>query len=156
MKHPEICYLCPPPALIFRYFGFSLQSSTYFLNAILHINLREYLLYMWWQFRAASRHALAFHNLISLQIGQKSSQISSLKSDISTVDKLSQEANRRVQNEAFKQQSTDLADYEKQKEKLTAEITELKKSLDTTVATNRESELQLRKVGSPITFVIQV
>ena len=62
------------------------------------------------------------------------------------MDKLSQEANRRVQNEATKQQATDLADYENQKEKLMAEINELTKNLDTTVASNRESELQLRKV----------
>ena len=62
------------------------------------------------------------------------------------MDKLSQEANRRVQNEASKQQAADLTDYDKQKEKLMAEITELKKNLDSTVTTNRESELQLRKV----------
>ena len=83
---------------------------------------------------------------MSLQIGQKNSQISSLKSDISTVDKLSQEANRRVQNEASRQQSTDSADYENQKEKLMAEINGMTKMLDTLVANNRESELQLRKV----------
>ena len=62
------------------------------------------------------------------------------------MDKLSQEANRRVQNEATEQQDSDLAEYEKQKEKLMGEIGELKKSLDSMVTTNRESELLLRKV----------
>ena len=70
------------------------------------------------------------------------------------MDKLSQEANRRVQNEASKQQANDLGDYDKQKEKLMAEITELRKNLDTTVTTNRESELQLRKVKPTIIFTI--
>ena len=96
------------------------------------------------------QNSLAHNFTLSLQVGQKSNQISALKSDISTVDKLSQEANRRVQNEASRQQSTDLTDYKNQKEKLVTEINELTKTLDTLVANNRESELQLRKVNNPI------
>ena len=96
------------------------------------------------------QNSLARNFTLSLQVGQKSNQISALKSDISTVDKLSQEANRRVQNEASRQQSTDLVDYKNQKEKLVTEINELTKTLDTLVANNRESELQLRKVNNPI------
>ena len=84
--------------------------------------------------------------VVLLKIGKKNSQIDSLKSDISTVDKLSKEANRRVQSDCTKQQAQDGADYQNRKDKLMAEITQLKKTLDTTVATNRESELQLRKV----------
>ena len=95
-------------------------------------------------------NSLAHNFTLSLKVGQKSNQISALKSDISTVDKLSQEANRRVQNEASRQQSTDLTDYKNQKEKLVTEINELTKTLDTLVANNRESELQLRKVNNPI------
>ena len=68
------------------------------------------------------------------------------------MDKLSQEANRRVQNEASRQQSTDLADYESQKEKLMAETNGMTKMLDTLVANNRESELQLRKVNNLATY----
>lgn len=84
-----------------------------------------------------------------IKIGKKNSQIDYLKSDISTVDKLSKEANRRVQSDCTKQQAQDKADYQSRKEKLMAEITQLRKTLDTTVATNRESELQLRKVQIP-------
>ena len=88
--------------------------------------------------------------MYTLQIGKKNSQITSLKSDINAVDKLSQEANRRVQYEAARQQATDLTNYDGQKNKLTEEINELKKNLDTTVTNNRESELQLRKVNNAV------
>jgi len=91
--------------------------------------------------------------VVSFKIGKKNSQIESLKSDISTVDKLSKEANRRVQNDSTKQQAQDAADYKNRKDKLMAEITQLRKTLNTTVATNRESELQLRKVQQYIIVV---
>ena len=72
---------------------------------------------------------------------------------------MSKEANRRVQNDSTKQQAQDAADYKNRKDKLMAEITQLRKTLDTTVATNRESELQLRKVqlyySGTITIFIQ-
>ena len=72
--------------------------------------------------------------------------IRKLRLEIFDVQRLSQEHNQQVLNEATKEQTAELKNSDGKKTKLREEIVELKKKFDTNMNDHRESELALRKV----------
>ncbi|XP_031556265.1 dynein regulatory complex protein 10-like [Actinia tenebrosa] len=79
------------------------------------------------------------------EISKRNEMIRKLKNDIYTIDSNSEEQNRRVVNEASKQETAEMKNSDGKKSKLQQEIIEQKKKLDTERAAHRASELALRK-----------
>jgi len=73
-----------------------------------------------------------------------------LKNDIYNIETNSEEMNRRIVNEASKQEQADIKNSDGKKAKLQQEYIELKKRLEAERAAHRESELALRKVDKNI------
>lgn len=81
-----------------------------------------------------------------MQISKRNDMIRRLKNDIYNIETNSEETNRRIINEASKQETADVKNSDGKRAKLTQEIIETRKKLEAERTTHRESELALRKV----------
>ena len=68
-------------------------------------------------------------------------------SEIRTVDKLARETQRRIEDEASKAENEENAQFDSVKTNSSSELATLRKKLQETVSSNRESEQELRKVS---------
>lgn len=81
-----------------------------------------------------------------LQIKKKNSIIRKLQADLRQIEKFSDENNKRVTNEAEKQEQADLKNSEGKKQRLMTELNQLKTQLQNAVMEHRENEQELRRV----------
>lgn len=87
-----------------------------------------------------------FCYLIFFQIKKKNSVIRKLQADLRQIEKFSDENNKRVTNEAEKQEQADLKNSEGKKQRLMTELNQLKTQLQNAVMEHRENEQELRRV----------
>jgi hypothetical protein len=72
--------------------------------------------------------------------------IRKLQADLRQIEKFSDENNKRVTNEAEKQEQADLKNSEGKKQRLMTELNQLKTQLQNAVMEHRENEQELRRV----------
>lgn len=84
--------------------------------------------------------------LFFFQIKKKNSVIRKLQADLRQIEKFSDENNKRVTNEAEKQEQADLKNSEGKKQRLMTELNQLKTQLQNAVMEHRENEQELRRV----------
>lgn len=79
------------------------------------------------------------------EIKKKNSIIRKLQADLRQIEKFSDENNKRVTNEAEKQEQADLKNSEGKKQRLMTELNQLKTQLQNAVMEHRENEQELRR-----------
>ncbi|XP_061183426.1 dynein regulatory complex protein 10-like [Saccostrea echinata] len=79
------------------------------------------------------------------EIKKKNSVIRKLQADLRQIEKFSDENNKRVTNEAEKQEQADLKNSEGKKQRLMTELNQLKTQLQNAVMEHRENEQELRR-----------
>ncbi|KAK3083849.1 hypothetical protein FSP39_004080 [Pinctada imbricata] len=79
------------------------------------------------------------------EIKKKNAVIRKLQADLRQIEKFSEENNKRVTNEAEKQESADLKNSDGKKQRLTQELNQLKTQLQNLIMEHRENEQELRR-----------
>ena len=81
-------------------------------------------------------------------MSQRNAQIKRLETDIKTVKKLAEKSSKSVRSEASSQLASSKTTHEEKRDLLQESITTHGKQLQETATSNRESELEMRKVST--------